>query len=643
VSVGFDGKLTPQTEMDLENDEICGCQSAKVDNCVSGSGESKCDASKNEVCEDSGNGAECVCIEGFVRNDEYGCVDMRPPQLKLQCLDGKGDDAGNGVTTLTQGETYKECGVDILDRNSESYDRKLQIKYVKTDENINPTQQLGSCLKSVGTFDVVYTVSTPWTTPSSVSVTRTVKIKDLDECALSPSHSVFRTCPELVTSRCDSLATCKNTNGSFMCECKKCSSGDGFLPLVNPKKVVTPTGYRGGTGCKDSCAPNVKLVGGNPKVFKVCKCGGGILGTPGDDQSDNGDGKALYESQLKQIIAKNGNRNELCDSDSSSGSLCSTAVDYSSRQNREVENAELTRNIIVGEPVYEKSGDTNSFKWRVPYSVSDEAGNASPIVYRDVIVKEMSLSEMEADLKREYEKKQEEAVKEAVRTERARAEKHGAGNKVSRNGRLTECPTCPDCKANTKTVSKTAAQRELVECQETVRELQSGKTVHDDNNNNNAYNMSVINTIAPPLLLVVFFLALISIFTLYFQQAKKIIDNENKGSSRSSNNNSDVAGGVKTPTSSNKNMMDSVTYHSPRHGSGSRGNVSVHSDTSNHHSTPSSASPYSTYRYTRSSHNNTTPNNGMMSPSNDDIYSPTTQSPGSGIRTINPAKTSKRR
>jgi len=166
----------------------------------------------------------------------------------------------------------------------------------------------------VGSFDVIYTVSTPWTTPSSVSVTRTVNIRDFDECKLKPSDGVYRTCPELVSGRCDVGATCKNTNGSFMCECDKCSSGDGFLPLPkNHDNVVTPAGYKGGNGCKDSCAPTIKLSGDNPKVFKVCKCGGGIFETSSSNNDDGGDNKSLYEQQLKEIISKNGNSNLLCD------------------------------------------------------------------------------------------------------------------------------------------------------------------------------------------------------------------------------------------------------------------------------------------------------------------------------------------
>ncbi len=92
---------------------FCGCTIPVIDPC---DGFEEC-VGKNQVClATENNEPMCACKEGYTfQSDEYGCVDNRVPILKLRC-----DPHGTGVTTLQQGDSYTECGVEVLDRNAVS-------------------------------------------------------------------------------------------------------------------------------------------------------------------------------------------------------------------------------------------------------------------------------------------------------------------------------------------------------------------------------------------------------------------------------------------------------------------------------------------------------------------------------------------
>jgi hypothetical protein len=248
---------------------------------------------KHEVCTvATGNIPKCACKAGYVMHKKYGCVDENPPQLRL-----KNDPRGDQTLRLRQGDVYHEYAVDIQDENAEEYLRSLKFTY---------SQSLPQgCLTKVGEFHVNYTVATPWTSPPYVRLTRRVIIEDVDECSLNVQR-LQETCPELIP-KCDveSGAVCVNTPGSYTCKCPQFTTGDGFLSGLAFDAGNEPDGYKGGTGCVDTSKPVIELKGPNPKVFRVCECGGlaGIIG--GGDSSrktKDADLKSLQQSQYDDDI-----------------------------------------------------------------------------------------------------------------------------------------------------------------------------------------------------------------------------------------------------------------------------------------------------------------------------------------------------
>jgi len=191
------------------------------------------------------------------------------------------DPNGDHVLRLKQGDVYQEKAVDIMDENAEEYLRSLKIAYS------HPLPH--GCLTQIGEFHVNYTVQTPWTSPPYVRITRRVIIEDIDECKIDAS--VYgKTCPELVP-KCDTSAgaVCVNTNGSYTCKCPAHTSGDGFFSGLKWKSGLAPVGFEGGTGCHDTSKPVINLRGPNPRVFRVCECGGisGIIGGKKGKQNDD--------------------------------------------------------------------------------------------------------------------------------------------------------------------------------------------------------------------------------------------------------------------------------------------------------------------------------------------------------------------
>ena len=224
----------------------------------------------------------CACKHGYVQHEQYGCVDENPPTLRL-----RHDPNGDKTLRLKQGDEYREYMVDIVDDNAEDYLRSLKVSY---SQPLPP-----GCLTQVGEFHVNYTIAMPWAKAPFVRETRRVVIEDIDECRLDVS-TYQRTCPALVP-QCDTEAgaKCVNTYGSYQCKCPSQSSGDGFLKGAKFDGFPAPESYKGGTSCVDTSKPVITLRGPNPKVFKICECGGlsGVM----NSSKGGSEGKELLAGQ----------------------------------------------------------------------------------------------------------------------------------------------------------------------------------------------------------------------------------------------------------------------------------------------------------------------------------------------------------
>jgi hypothetical protein len=430
--VMFDG-ITP-TELTVKNNYYCGCTKPMVDAC---SGFPPCKG-KHEICTVSAdNKPMCACKPGYVHHDEYGCVDVNLPTLKL-----RNDPQGDKTLRLKQGDEYREYMVDIVDDNAEDYLRSLKVTYSRP---LPP-----GCLMAVGEFHVNYTVAMPWVTPPYVRVTRRVIIEDIDECSLDVAK-YQRICPELVP-QCDKAAgaQCRNTIGSYTCQCPRNTSGDGFLKTAKFTDAhPAPSSFHGGTSCVDTTKPVISLQGPNPKVFKICACGGldGIMTSTSDhgvDKQLQTDQRKLYEADIKEMIRETAGA-ELCathDHPHPSPYECIKAVDHTFKG-----DVDLSDKVVVGDPI-QKSG----LHWVVPYDVKDVAGNQATTVYRDVIVEEVNLATLEKKIRdeitREQQQKTRHAIDTAVREERKKWDQENrAANRGRKNagGGANTCPACPPC------------------------------------------------------------------------------------------------------------------------------------------------------------------------------------------------------
>lgn len=366
---------------------------------------------------------------------------MNPPTLEL-----RNDPLGDKVLRLKQGDDYREYMVDIVDENAEDYLRNLKITYSRP---LPP-----GCLTSVGEFHVNYTVAMPWANPPYVRVTRRVVIDDIDECSLDVTK-YKQICPELIP-QCDVAAgaQCHNTVGSYKCLCPAHTSGDGFLKSASfSESYPPPLSYGGGTGCVDTSKPVITLQGPNPKVFKVCSCGGldGVMGPSknnvDEDKGLQSDQRKLYEADIRRMIQAT-SAAELCathDNPRPSPSDCVVAVDHTYKG-----DIDLSNRVTVGEPIQK-----SHLHWVVPYDVKDDAGNQASTVYRDVVVTEVDLATVEKKIRDEVTKEQQQqtqrAIDRAIKAEKQKWERESraASNRSRRTGTgnaaADACPACPAC------------------------------------------------------------------------------------------------------------------------------------------------------------------------------------------------------
>jgi hypothetical protein len=445
--VMFDG-VTP-TALTVKNNFYCGCTKPKVDAC---SGFPPCQG-KHEICtvsELTENKPMCVCRPGYVNHDEYGCVDVNPPTLRL-----RNDPKGDQILRLKQGDEYREHMVDIVDENAEDYLRSLKVTY---SQPLPP-----GCMTGVGEFHVNYTVAMPWANPPYVRIMRRVIIEDINECSILSNSKALKkfqsSCPMLIP-QCDisAGAECRNTVGSYSCQCPVRTTGDGFLPTAkfddDDNAYPKPSSFKGGTSCVDTSKPVIKLQGPNPKIFRVSECGGltGVMSpysrsylNEGEKEKLTNNQRGFYETDIKEMIRTTAGA-ELCATHENPhvvSSECIKAIDQTYRG-----KVDLSDRVTVGDPIQK-----SHLHWVVPYDVKDDVGNEATTVYRDVIVEEVDLSGLEKrireEVKKEEQTKIQKAVDNAIRDERKKWEAESRtpeSRRSRRNNADSDAKSCPACR-----------------------------------------------------------------------------------------------------------------------------------------------------------------------------------------------------
>jgi hypothetical protein len=131
---------------------------------------------------------------------------------------------------------------------------------------------------------------------------------------------------------------------------------------------------------------------------------------------------------------------ELCathDKPNPSSSDCVDAYDETYKG-----KVDLSRKVSVGAPVQK-----SPLHWAVPYNVQDEAGNKAPTVWRDVIVEEVDLGDVEARVRREALKGRDTDIKRAVDKALEVERREASSRSAARNQQATpaECPKCRKC------------------------------------------------------------------------------------------------------------------------------------------------------------------------------------------------------
>jgi hypothetical protein len=98
---------------------------------------------------------------------------------------------------------------------------------------------------------------------------------------------------------------------------------------------------------------------------------------------------------------------------------------------------DLSKEVVVGEPVKK-----SPLQWSVPYTVQDKAGNAASTVWRDVLVEEVSLDELEAKVRDDMlaERRQEVDRAVAIALEQDRRKRSKA-----QPAQASDAPACPKC------------------------------------------------------------------------------------------------------------------------------------------------------------------------------------------------------
>jgi len=594
-----DGTPTPQTLRQMANHQICGCQTPILDPCsdvVCSEPHTVCTAVPAATVEETATSTtpttptlrpQCTCIEGYVSTETHGCVDPSPPKLALLC-----NEHGDNTTRLRQGQTYTECLIAIQDDNAEDIMRSLKIEYS------HPI--LHTCLLDVGEYEVRYTVRTPWTTPSSVSIVRKVLVEDVDECALlsllsSTNNDALNKCEQMMVPQCavDEGATCRNSaGGGYSCECPRYTTGDGYLRNIAPDHLSNNRGnikgYRGGTGCVDVGKPILQKHGEDvvwdvprhvPLIVDAVGDGGGSGGYPLVPSTRNYTAEVGYiVRHHPNALCTNTNTNYNNKSNNKSKhqhqqqqqQQCVTAVDVTYN-----DTIDLTADIVIGAPIplthnnHNHNTHHHHHTYQIPYNVRDKAGNAAETLYRNVVVREVTLEEYHAARSSASSSGGYHTKRGGHRRGRDRSTATTATTTMTQCPpcSVAECAKCPDCSSSASSImddcDAVCAARERLASRTSAQQQQSCPSSslpeawsHGDWRR----HLLELLTVAPSLVGIIASVSCVVILVVLISRlAAALFGRSGAGSSGSADGSDDAAAAA----AQTRRMRDSVTYYSP--------------------------------------------------------------------------------
>ena len=194
-------------------------------------------------------------------------------------------------------------------------------------------------------------------------------------------------------------AKCVNLIDGYSCKCSRGTIGDGFANKVSywdSGGWRKPRGYVNASGCLDIENPSLTLWGQNPIEIRIERCRRERL--PALIASSTMHVPDVFRDisdEIAELIRSS--PEALCDRPGAG--RCATATDFDAVSGQSI--VLPPESIILGLPRQKRTRITSAgsleYLFAVPYSVADAAGNVA-IAEREIVVRELSLTDFEAEL-----------------------------------------------------------------------------------------------------------------------------------------------------------------------------------------------------------------------------------------------------